>query len=149
MAASSPVTISHGMVNRRRTGSARRTAIDPANAAFIGSGLLLAVAMSIGRYYRLLDWVARSGVAPRQRPALGCLIKPARRVFRLRRRCRSTTGQRRAGPGRSIGRVPDAPGSVAARCAGSRLGGSKFPEHDDLLAGAWTFLAPKTSASSE
>jgi hypothetical protein len=42
------------MVNRRRTGSARRTANDPANAAFIGSVLLLAaiVAMSIGRHYR-------------------------------------------------------------------------------------------------
>jgi hypothetical protein len=60
--------------------------------------------------------------------------------------------RRHAGPGRSIGRVPDAPGSVAVRCAGSRLGGSKFPEHDDLSsfgAGAWTFLAPKTSASNE
>src|SRR6516225_6449227 len=114
MAASSPVTISHGMVNRRRTGSARRTAIDPANAAFIGSVLLLA------RYYRLTGWIARSGFfadcrrvectpdAPAMftieaAPALGCLIKPARRVFRLRRRCRSTRGQRRAGPGRSIG----------------------------------------------
>jgi hypothetical protein len=59
------------MVNRRRTGSARRTAIDPANAAFIGSVLLLV------RYYRLIGFVARSGffaracnvhaVAPRQR----------------------------------------------------------------------------------
>jgi hypothetical protein len=36
-------------------------------------------------------------------PALGCLIKPARRVCRLRWRCRSTRGQRRAGPGRSSG----------------------------------------------
>src|SRR6516225_896449 len=116
MAASSPVTISHGMVNRRRTGLARRTAIDPANAAFIGSVLLLA------RYYRLIGWLARSGFfadcrrvectpdAPacsrgrtEAAPALGCLIKPARRVFRLRRRCRSTRGQRRAGPGQSIG----------------------------------------------
>jgi len=47
--------------------------------------------------------------------ALGCLIKPARRVCRLRWRCRSTRGQRRAGPGRSIWRVPDGLGSAAAR----------------------------------
>src|SRR5690348_12290089 len=101
--------------------------------------------------------------APAAAPALGYLIKPARRVFRLRWRCRSTRGQRRAGPARSIERVPDVPDSVAARyagsrlggaarCAGSRLAGSKFPEHDDLSsfgAGAWTFLAPKAGAGSE
>jgi hypothetical protein len=54
MEVSSPVTISHGIVRRRRTGSAKRTANDPANAAFIGSALLLArlVAVTRGGHYR-------------------------------------------------------------------------------------------------
>ena len=55
----------------------------------------------------------RSGILRRRRSARP--IKPARRVCRLRWRCRSTRGQRRAGPGRSIWRVPDGLGSAAAR----------------------------------
>src|SRR6516165_12372979 len=167
MAASSPVTISHGRVNRRRTGSARRTAIDPANAAFIGSVLLLA------RYYRLIGWVARSSFfadcrrvectpdapamftgshpgsagarLPDQARQKGFSTSQAMSLHERPTSCRSRSVHRR---------VPDGPGSAAARCvgsrlggaaryAGSRLGGSKFPEHDDLSSGAWTFLAPK------
>ena len=59
-------------------------------------------------------------------------FKPARTACRLRGRCRSRTGRRRAGRGRSSGPVRG--GAVALPPDMERLGeiGPKRPHHDDL-----------------
>src|SRR6185295_17736438 len=83
---------------------------------------------------------------PRDRAAPARLLfKPARTVFRPRRRHRSRRCRCRGVRARTTAPVHGATDSASARHGGSRRSGSKSPEHDDLSsihACKWTFLAP-------